>query len=158
MIDEYSPPQRQALLIPALEPLYRALAPLSYVIARVALGLILLPAGIDKLFYGGVARIAANNVVKAGFEPAWFWAWIVGGLEFFGALLIVVGLWTRPVAFALAFEMAVITWRVRVDDGFFVTPKGGGMEVSMLLLVLCIAVLVGGGGRWSLDRRIGREF
>jgi putative oxidoreductase len=158
MIDEYAVPTRQQLFIPALEPVYRKLAPYGYSFMRVLLGVVLIPGGIDKLFNGGVGRIAAGNVVKAGFEPAWFWAWLVGGLEFFGAMLIVVGLWTRPVAFMLTIQMIVITWRIRGGDGFFVTAKGGGMEVSMVLLVMCIAVLAGGGGRWSLDRKIGREF
>jgi putative oxidoreductase len=158
MIDEFEVPARQTLIIPGLAGLYRRLAPYSYVMARVMLGLVLLPAGIDKIFMGGVARIAANNIVKAGVYPPVAWAWVVGGLEFFGALLLIAGLWTRPVAFALAIEMLVITFRIRVDDGFFLTPKGGGMEVSLLLLVICVALLFGGGGRYSADRRIGREF
>jgi putative oxidoreductase len=158
MIDEFEVPSRQTLIIPGLAGLYRLLAPFSYAMARVFLGLVLLPGGVDKLFMGGVARIAANNVVKTGLYPPVAWAWLVGGMEFFGAMLIIAGLWTRPVAFALAIQMFVITFRIRIDDGFFLTPKGGGMEVSILLLMLCVAVLFGGGGRYSLDRRIGREF
>ncbi len=61
-------------------------------------------------------------------------------------------------AFALVIQMLVITLRIRIEDGFFRTLKGDGMEVSVLLTVMCVAVLPGGGGRWSLDRKIGREF
>jgi putative oxidoreductase len=158
MIDEFEVPSRQTLIIPGLAGLYRLLAPCSYAMARVTLGLALLPVGIDKLFMGGVARIAANNVLRTGLEPPLVWAWAVGCVEFFGALLLIAGLWTRPVAFAVAVEMLVITFRIRFDAGFFITPKGGGMEVSVLLLLICIALLFGGGGRYSADRAIGREF
>ena len=158
MIDEIQAPSAKTLIIPGLAGLYARCSTCSYAIMRVMMGLVLLPGGIDKLFYGGVGRIAANNVVKAGLYPPELWAWVVGGLEFFGALLLIAGLWTRPVAFALAIEMAVITFRIRFDDGFFVTPRGGGMEIAVLLLLICVALLFGGGGRYSADRLIGREF
>ncbi len=158
MIDETQVPDRQTLIIPALRGLYGRLAPFSYAMMRVMMGLVLLPSGIDKMFFGGVARIVANNVLKTGLEPPLFWGWLVGGLEFFGALLLIAGLWTRPVAFALTIQMLVITYRIRIDDGFFLTPKGGGMEITILLAMICFALVLGGSGRYSLDRRIGREF
>ena len=158
MIDETHVPARQTLIIPGLEGLYRRLAPYSYAIMRVRLGLVLLPGGVDKMFYGGVGRIVANNVLKTGLQPPIFWGWLVGGLEFFGAILLIMGLWTRPVAFALTIQMLVITYSIRAADGFFLNPKGGGMEVSVLLALLCVALVIGGSGRYSLDRRIGREF
>lgn len=158
MIDEIQVPSPKTLIIPGLAGLYARLSTCSYAIARVMMGLVLLPAGIDKMFFGGVGRIAANNVVKTGLYPPELWAWVVGGLEFFGAMLLIAGLWTRPVALALTVEMLVITFRVRIDDGYFLTPRGGGMEISVLLLMMCVALLFGGGGRYSVDRLIGREF
>jgi putative oxidoreductase len=158
MIDETEVPSRQTLIIPGLAGLYRLLAPCSYAMVRVMMGLALLPGGIEKIFMDGAARIAANNVLRTGLYPPLAWAWAVGIIEFFGALLLIAGLWTRPVAFAVAIEMLVITFRIRLDAGYFVTPKGGGMEVSVLFLLICIALLFGGGGRYSADRAIGREF
>jgi len=144
------------LFLPALEGLYRRLAPFSYAFVRVLLCAMLLPSGIDKVFYGGAARIAAGNVLKVGVEPPLAWAWAVGGLEFFGAILLALGLFTRPIAFALAVEMAAITFRVHYDAGFFWTAHG--YEFALLLMLVFLAYAFGGGGRWSLDRAIGREF
>jgi len=108
------------------------------------------------VFEGGVARIAAGNVVKAGFHPPLAWAWAVGSLEFFGMILLALGLFTRPVAFALAIQMAVITFLIQMPNGYFWTSRG--FEFALLLMVVCIAFLIGGGGRYSLDRVLGREF
>ena len=77
-------------------------------------------------------------------------------LEFFGSLMLAAGLLTRPVAFALAIEMAVITFRIHFAAGFFWADRG--YEVALLLLLMCIAFTAGGGGRYSLDRLIGKEF
>ena len=71
-------------------------------------------------------------------------------------ILLAIGLWTRLAAFALAVLLATITFRVRWDAGDF--WKATGFEVTLLLALVCLAYLFGGGGRYSLDRRIGREF
>jgi len=144
------------LIVPGLAGLYRRLAPLSYALVRVSTAVLLLPGGYEKLFKGGVYRIAANNIAKVGVEPPLAWAWAVGCTEFFGAILLAIGLWTRPAAFALVVLLATITFRVRWDAGYF--WKATGWEVTLLLALVCLAYLFGGGGRYSLDRRIGREF
>lgn len=156
MIDETSNIDRDRLFIPGLAGLYGRLAPFSYVFMRIVMAAMILPHGIDKLFYGGAQRIAAGNVLKVGLEPAIVWAWGVGGVEFFGAILLALGLFTRPVAFALAIEMAAISFRVHFEPGFFWTAHG--YEFSLLLMLVCIAYVLSGGGRYSLDRLIGKEF
>jgi putative oxidoreductase len=84
------------------------------------------------------------------------WAWVVTGLEFFGAILLGLGLFTRPVAVALTVELTVIAFGIMALRGFFWTV--GGMEVALLMGIACIGFILGGGGRYSLDRMIGREF
>ena len=143
-------------MIPALAGLYRRLAPLSYAFIRVLVGALFLPIGIDKLFFGGAARIAAGNILRLGVEPPLAWAWTVAGLEFFGALLLMLGLFTRPVAFALAVELATITAGILTPRGWLWTING--VEVGLLLLLVLIGLVLGGSGRYSLDRLIGREF
>lgn len=128
----------------------------TYALMRVAIALFILPGGYNKLFEGGVYRIAKGNILKAGFTPPEFWAWVVGSLEFFGVILLAFGLFTRPVALMLAFEMAVITFRVHNDAGFFWTAHG--YEYALLMMGIFIAFMIGGGGRYSLDRKLGREF
>lgn len=156
MIDETRSVEQQRFIFPGLAALYARLAPLSYAFMRVVMSALILPSGIDKLFYGGVYRIAKGNVLKAGFEPAIFWAWVVGGVEFFGVILLALGLFTRPVAFMLGFEMAVISFRVHFDSGFFWTAHG--YEYPLLMMMICVAFVIAGGGRYSLDRLIGRAL
>ena len=156
MIDETGNIDERSLMIPALAGLYRRLAPLSYAFIRVLVGALFLPIGIDKLFFGGAARIAAGNILRIGVEPPLVWGWTVAGLEFFGALLLMLGLFTRPVAFALAIELATITAGILTPRGWLWTVNG--VEVGLLLLLVLIGLVLGGSGRYSLDRLIGREF
>jgi putative oxidoreductase len=126
-----------------------------YALMRVAIALFILPGGYNKLFEGGVYRIAKGNIAKTGFQPPEFWAWLVSGLEFFGVILLAFGLFTRPVALMLAFEMAVISFKVH-NDTFFWTAHG--YEYALLMMGIFVAFMIGGGGRHSLDRKLGREF
>jgi putative oxidoreductase len=132
------------------------LVPVGYALARIWFALLILPSGYEKIFEGGAARIAAGNVLKAGFHPPLFWAWTVASLEFFGMMLLAVGLFTRPIAFAFAVQLGVITFMLQMPNGYFWTSRG--MEFALALFLVCIAFVYGGGGRYSLDRRIGREF
>ena len=156
MIDETSAIDEHRLVIPGLAGLYRRLAPLAYAFTRVVFAVVIIPSGYEKVFQGGVHRIAAGNILKLGVEPPLVWAWAVGCLEFFGVILLALGLFTRPVAFALAVQMAVITFRIQFESGFFWTARG--YEFSLLLTLACVAYVIGGGGHYSLDRKIGREF
>ena len=156
MIDESSIIDERRLVFPGLAGLYRRLAPLGYAFMRVVFAIVILPSGWEKIFAGGVHRIAAGNVLKAGFSPPLAWAWAVGCLEFFGVILLTLGLFTRPVAFALAIQMAVITFRIQWANGYFWTARG--YEFALLLMLVCIAFVIAGGGRYSLDRKLGREF
>jgi putative oxidoreductase len=156
MIDESSSVDESRLMIPALAGLYRGLAPLAYALVRITVALMFLAGGIDKIFHNGAARIAAGNITALGLTPPYVWAWAVTILEFFGAILLGLGLFTRPVAFALTVELTVITFGIMSARGFFWTT--GGMEVALLMELATIAFVFGGGGRYSLDRLIGREF
>jgi putative oxidoreductase len=132
------------------------LVPVAYAFARVYYALLILPSGYEKVFHDGAARIAAGNVLKTGLQPPLFWAWAVAYLEFYGMILLALGLLTRPVAFAFAIEMAVIALMIQMPNGYFWTSRGA--EFALMLFVVCLAFLFGGGGRYSLDRKLGREF
>jgi putative oxidoreductase len=154
--DDTADIDKRRLIIPALAGFYRRVAPLSYPLMRILVGLTLLPPGIDKLFYGGAGRIAAGNLLRIGVQPPMAWAWTVASLEFFGGILLVLGLFTRPVAFALAIEMTVITTGILVPRGWL--WNAGGTEIGLLLALVLAGLVLGGSGRYSLDRAIGREF
>jgi len=132
------------------------MVPLGYAFARVYYAALILPSGYEKVFQDGAARIAAGNVLKTGLQPPLFWAWAVAYLEFYGMILLALGLLTRPIAFAFAIEMAFIALTVQLPNGYFWTARGA--EFAIMLFAICLAFVFGGGGRYSLDRRLGREF
>ena len=156
MIDETVKFEQSRLMFPALAGLYTGVAPLAYAAIRVWTALDLFPGGIDKLFYGAVNRIAAGNITTLGFPLPYAWAWAVAIIEFFGSILLAVGLWTRPVAVAFTVMLGVIAFGIMIKRGLFWTS--GGLEVALLLMLMTFAFVIGGGGRYSLDRVIGREF
>jgi putative oxidoreductase len=129
---------------------------LGYALTRVWMALLILPSGWEKVFDNGVARIAAGNVLKTGFYPPMFWAWFVAILELVGMAMLAVGLLTRPIAFMFFIEMAVITFTIQMPNGYFWTSRG--CEFALLLTIVSFAFVMAGGGKYSLDRRIGREF
>ena len=132
------------------------LAPFGYAFARVWFALLILPSGYEKVFADGAARIAAGNVLKTGFYPPLFWAWVVALLEFVGMIMLAAGLLTRPVAFMMAIELGVIVLTIQMPNGWFWTSRG--TEFAFMLFLVCCAFVLGGGGRYSLDRKLGREF
>jgi len=139
-----------------LESLNDRMVPIAYAFARVYYALLILPSGFEKVFQDGAARIAAGNVLKTGLQPPLFWAWAVAYLEFYGMILLALGLLTRPVAFAFAVELALIVLTIQMPNGYFWTSRGA--EFAIMLFVVCLAFVFGGGGRHSIDRKLGREF
>ena len=73
----------------------------------------------------------------------------------FGGLLLALGLATRPVAAVVAVFLATAA-TVHLGAGFFWT--GGGWEYPVLWTLLALHFALRGGGRYSLDRAIGREI
>jgi putative oxidoreductase len=136
--------------------LNRMLVPIAYALARVWFALLILPSGYEKLFENGAARIATGNVLKTGFYPPMFWAWVVALLEFVGMILLALGLGTRLVAFLMAVELGVIVVTIQAPNGYYWTSRGA--EFALVLFLVCLAFVIGGGGRYSLDRKLGREL
>ncbi len=146
---------RQRLFFPALGGLYGALAPLSYTLVRISAGAILMPHGWQKLV-NGTAVNTAKGLAAKGFPAPVPLAYLVGFCELFVAAALVIGLFTRLCAGILWVQMLVILI-------FFVGPKGyfwgnQGYEFVLLWLLLFTAILFRGGGRYSVDRLLPKEF
>ena len=75
--------------------------------------------------------------------------WVAAVLEFFGGLLILFGLFTRPVAFLLSGEMAVAYFMAHAPQGLFPLENRG--ELAALYSFVFLYLAVAGGGVWSLD-------
>jgi putative oxidoreductase len=81
--------------------------------------------------------------------------WLAGCLEVIGGLLIILGLFTRPVAFILCGEMAVAYFRMHARRNFWPILNGGELAVLYCFIWLYLAAV--GGGPLSLDRVIRRR-
>ena len=84
-----------------------------------------------------------------GVHPLFSLIGVAGMLEFFGGLLLLVGLFSRPVAFLLSGEMAVAYFMVHAPQGFWPLLNRGDLAVLFTFVFLYLAVA--GGGSWSVD-------
>ena len=142
-------------ILPFMSPIYDGLADYAYTILRVAAGLTLVPHGYGKLFGGGLDG-TAGFFTKIGLEPAMALATYVGVTEFFGGILIALGLLTRPFAGFAAINLFVAAFYVHWSKGFL--WGSGGYEYPLLWGLIMLVIVIRGGHRHSLDKMIGREF
>ena len=82
---------------------------------------------------------------------------LIGVLEIFGGLLLLVGLFTRPVAFVLSGAMAFAYWMVHAPRGFFLWTVGNGGDAAVLYCFLFLYIAAIGGGAWSLDKMMNKR-
>lgn len=146
-------------IIPALAGLENFLRPLGMPLIRVTAGLMLMPHGAQKLFGwfdGRGLAGTAEGFAGMGLTPALPLAAITGGIEFFGGFLLAVGLLTRPAAVAIGIVMLVAVFHVHWPHGFFIGD--GGYEFALLWGFVAAGFAMAGGGRYSVDARLGREF
>ncbi len=145
--------------IPALGGVYERLGEFGEPLIRVATGLLLMPHGAQKLFGlfgGGGISGTVGFLTQIGIEPALPAAILLALTEFFGGLFLALGLLTRPAALAITVSMAVAMFVVHLGNGFFAT--NGGYEFALLWGLVAFGFVLRGGGRYSIDARIGREF
>lgn len=122
------------------------LAPTVLSILRIMSALMLLQHGLSKFFGFPVARAA-----PATFSLTWF----AGVLEVVGGTLLLIGLFTRPVAFVLSGLLAFAYFIGHAPRGFY--PLGNGGELAVLFCFIFLYVAAAGGGPWSADALRGRK-
>jgi putative oxidoreductase len=76
-------------------------------------------------------------------------SWIAGALELVGGAFLIVGLFTRPVAFILSGEMAFAYWMAHAPRSAF--PLSNGGDAAILYCFVFLYLAFAGGGPWSLD-------
>jgi putative oxidoreductase len=145
-------------VVPAFAAIQKSLSPFAEPLVRVATGLFLVPHGAQKLFgaFGGYGLEASSQffATKLGL-PASF-ALLAGLIEFVGGIALALGLLTRVAAGAVLALMAVAVFAVHLGNGYFWTD--GGYEYPLLWAILALSFVIRGGGRYSLDAKIGHEI
>ena len=112
-------------------------------VLRIMTGLLFLEHGTAKMF--DFPHQAAHHAYHvASLVPG-----LAGILEVFGSALIVLGLFTRPVAFLLSGEMALGYFMSHAPRGFFPLLNGG--DAAVLYCFVFLYLFVAGAGVWSLD-------
>lgn len=116
---------------------------------RIVAGLLFMQHGLQKLFgwlggFGGQPGATAELFSLMG---------LAGVLETVGGLLILLGLFTRPVAFVLAGEMAVAYFMAHAPNGIWPIQNGG--EPAALFAFIFLFFSANGAGPFSIDQMIG---
>ncbi len=124
------------------------IAQIGYFLLRIVAGLLFFQVGAMKLFgwYGGMPGGGTPAVMSQ--------IWIGAVLEVFGGILIMLGLFTRPVAFILSGEMAVAYFQFHQPNGTWPVQNQGAPAVLFCFIFLYMAAR--GDGDWSLDALIRR--
>jgi putative oxidoreductase len=80
-------------------------------------------------------------------------------IEFFGSLALLIGFLTRPFALGLALFIVIAMFKSHIRHGFFLARRPGehsGIEYTLALFLMAVALLVGGGGALSVDGLLNR--
>jgi putative oxidoreductase len=122
-----------------------ALQPVGLLALRIALGIIFFSHGYPKVAHLGSGM--QGFFIQHGL-PGYF-VYVSGVLEVFGGVLLVLGLFTRVAALALAIEMVVAIWKVHSGHGYLAVHE---YEFPLALAMACFALATVGAGLLSLDQ------
>jgi putative oxidoreductase len=112
---------------------------------RIVTGFLLMPHGAQKLF-GWLGGMGASGA-SASFPGL---LWFAGMLEFFGGLGILLGVFTRPIAFVLSGHMAVAYFMAHAPRGFWPLVNRG--ELAVLYCFTFLFLAAAGGGPYTVKR------
>jgi putative oxidoreductase len=143
------------LVFPGLAGFYASWRDVGDTAVRVVVGYILFMHGWGKVTGAGMAGVSAY-MAKQGLHPEAAFAFAAMFLETVGALCLIVGLFTRFFAAALAIEIGIAFLAVHFAHGF--AASKGGFEYVLLIGIVLFAIALRGGGPYSVDRYIGKEL
>ena len=120
------------------------LQPLALLVMRIALGAVMIGHGSQKVFGGMQNHV---HMVSSLGLPGWM-AYLSAGAEFFGGILVIVGLLTRFAALAILINMSVAIWKVHWKSGLL---GQGGYQFPLALAAIAFALIFFGAGPIALD-------
>jgi putative oxidoreductase len=134
---------------------------LAFLIIRVTLGAIMLPHGAQKALgmFGGGGFAATMQGMSQGMGIPSFVVLLIIASEFLGSMGLILGVATRFCAFGTFSIMTGAIFMVHLPNGFFMNwfgnQAGEGFEYHLLAIGMAVALMIAGGGKWSVDRFLG---
>jgi putative oxidoreductase len=138
----------------------------ALLVLRVLLGLVFFPHGMQKLttMFGGYGFEGTMGFFTGKLGVPAVFAFLAIMAEGLGWMGLITGLLTRVAAFGIAMNMAVAVYTIHWHNGFFMNwngvmtsegkPAGEGFEFHLLVIAISIALMIRGGGKWSIDKAI----
>jgi len=125
-------------------PAIRTFEPFVRSLLRIVAGFTFSEHGMHKILglFGGMGG-------KGATAPFGSLVWVAGILELVGGLLLILGLFTSPMAFILSGEMAVAYFKAHFPQGFFPLVNHG--ELAVLYCFIFLYLATAGAGPLSLD-------
>lgn len=136
----------------------------SVLVLRVVLAIVFFPHGSQKVlgWFGGYGFGATMDTFTNTLGIPVIPAFLAIMAEFLGSLGLFVGLLTRVAALGIFSVMAVAVPMLHLKHGFFMNwfgnQQGEGFEYHLLVMAIAVALMIKGGGKWSLDAQISKKL
>ena len=136
----------------------------SYWVPRLILGCVMFPHGAQKLFgwFGGFGFTNTMTYFTQTTGLPWIIAFLIVMGESLGSLGLILGFFTRLSALGLICIMVGAIITVHIPNGFFMNwfgkQAGEGFEYHLLVIGMSIPLLISGGGKYSVDALIHKNF
>lgn len=133
-------------------------------VLRVFLAVVFFPHGAQKVlgWFGGYGFTATLGAFTSQMGIPAIFAVLVFSAEFLGSIGLLFGAITRFAAFGIASVMTGAIFMVHLPNGFFMnwmgTQQGEGFEFHLLAIAIALALMIKGGGKWSIDRALGKRL
>jgi putative oxidoreductase len=147
-----------------LKKLFQTENDTATMILRVLLGVVFFPHGMQKLlgWFGGPGFAGQMHQFETYLGIPAFLAVLAILAEGLGSLGLITGLLTRVSAFGITVNMVVAVFMLHLQNGFFMNwsgkQAGEGFEYHILVIAIGIALMIRGGGKWSIDNVIAEQL
>lgn len=142
--------------------LFRTGSSASFLFLRLALGIVMFPHGAQKVlgWYGGPGYEKTIEIFTTNMHFPLLLVILLMTAEFAGSLFIIIGFLTRVWALAIGTSMSVCAYMNHLQHGFFMNwfgnQKGEGFEFHILVVGIALALVIGGSGPLSVDKKLGK--
>jgi putative oxidoreductase len=149
-----------------LKKLFQTNDDVALLVLRVLLGVVFFPHGMQKLttLFGGYGFEGTMGFFTGKMGIPAIFAFLAIMAEGLGWAGLVTGLLTRVAAFGITVNMIVAVYLIHWHNGFFMNwygamtsegkPAGEGFEYHLLVIAIGVALMIRGGGKWSVDKAI----